>query len=68
MHECVIINLCKEYEDYSCKQSGGGAAQDEGVLHMGVRDQKAMWTPLKTALDIMQDDSSHRPHTRLLPS
>ena len=26
-----------------CKQSGGGAAQDEGVLH-GVRDQKAMWT------------------------
>ena len=60
VHECVII-----------KQSGGGAAQDEGVLHMGQRSESHV-DSLKTVLDIMQDegslDSSHGPHTCLLPS
>ena len=69
----VLLLICvKRFNNYSCKQSGGGAAQDEGVLHIWGQRSESHVDSLKTVLDIMQDegslDSSHGPHTCLLPS
>ncbi len=72
VHECVIINLCKEILlAYSANKVGEGLLKMRGCCIWGQRSESHV-DSLKTVLDIMQDegslDSSHGPHTCLLPS
>ena len=72
MHECVIINLCKEILlAYSANKVGEGLLKMRGCCIWGQRSESHVDScSLKTVLDIMQDegslDSSHGHHTRLL--